>query len=992
MKYSINKQNLRDFNIYEINKLASRAFFVPYKSKEELAKQTILTARYNSTMVECLNGEWDFIYYDKEADVPSILDTDTTKFDKVPVPSTWQRTGYRKPCYINQRYEFNPMLYPNIPSDVPMGIYKKTINIDTLDKVYVLSFLGVMASLDLYINGEFVGYSEGSHNLHEFDITKYLTVGNNELLVVVTKYSTGTYLECQDMFRENGIFRDVLLYSYDNTYLFDYYINTTKNNGTYNMEICTKVCGDLDNTTITCELYDKDKLIANTTQTALYDNNIAFKDLVVAEWSAEIPYCYDLYITISKGGSVLSVTKNLVGFRDIQIKGNLFYFNDKLIKFKGVNHHDTDMEKGYYRTASEYEQEMLLMKDMNINCIRTSHYPPDPVLLDLADTLGFYIVDEADIETHGTNQIGINGEHLISNNLKWKDRYIDRVARMFCRDRNHPSITMWSLGNEAGGYKCQDECYNYLKERTTIPVHYEAAIRTIRTCYDVGSEMYPSHSHVEQVGKGEIEKLSKNPYFICEYAHAMGVGPGGLQEYWDTIYKYDNLTGGCIWELADHAVYHKDGKYKFTYGGDHEEKKHDKNFCVDGLLYPDKSMHTGAYVTKQVYRPIISKYANNAIEFRNTNYFLTCTLTAKCSYVLNGEVKKQFDIPLDVEPNTTKDYDIQPLKYGDSNDLFLDIAYYDKNKLVEEEQHIIANNKVFVPEIKTGEISATDDGNLTINFENGYVVFSRKRGNIVSYVKNNKQYLNTDAKISGFMPNLVRASVDNDAFGFKKPWEKIKLDSANTVLKNFAFRVENDYAKVATVYAIKRTFNYFYVAIDYTIYADGTITVESMLQKAMFGCDEVQRFGVTIELDKTLNEVSFYGRSNNEKMECLPDLKDHTKVGYFKSTVKDMHEDYVMPQDNTNIMDVKILTISNGENKVTVYGQNTFSFSVHDYTQESLNKAKHQEDIERGNTTFLSIDGFMRGTGSNTCGEDTLEPYKVFTKEPLKFAFTIQFD
>ena len=618
MKYIINTTNFRDFNVAEVGKLSPRAYFIPYASKEKLCEQNVLTERYNSSMVTILNGEWDFKYYDKDMLIPKEFYTDRIQFDKVNVPSTWQRTGYREPCYLNTRYEFNPKLYPEMPEDVPMGVYRKFINIDNLDKVYILTFMGVISSLDLYINGEFVGYSEGAHNSAEFNISKYLVQGENEILAVVSKWSTGTYLECQDMFRENGIFRDVLLTTLDKTYLYDFVVDTEKKYGKYELSVSFKIKGDKEGCTISAELLDGDKVLAKETADARAKSKIIFSNLDVKEWNAEEPYTYDLFITFEDANGNKTYVKNITGFKTVEIKGNIFYFNDMPIKFKGVNHHDTNMKSGYVLTGEEIKAEMELMKKFNINAIRTSHYPPDPTLLTLADLMGFYIIDEADIETHGAGDIKTPYDNcIISHDLKWEGRYVDRVSRMVCRDRNHPCITMWSLGNEAWGYNCQDSCYDYIKNSgSKIPVHYESVIHTKRFAYDVISEMYPSQENVAKYGAqtAKDKRYHEKPYFMCEYVHAMGVGPGAVEEYWESIYAHDNLMGGCVWEWADHAVFH-DGsdkyKYQYTYGGDHGEEKHDSNFCVDGMLYPDKTPHTGAYVIKAVYRPVRSKWCGS---------------------------------------------------------------------------------------------------------------------------------------------------------------------------------------------------------------------------------------------------------------------------------------------------------------------------------------------------------------------------------------------
>lgn len=1005
MKYLINTTNFRSFDVAEINKLPPRAYFIPYSSKETLMAQSVLTERYNSSMVRILNGEWEFKYYEKDMLVPKEFYTDRIQFDKVKVPSTWQRTGYREPCYLNTRYEFNTDDYPEVKGDVPIGVYRKFINIENPDKVYILTFMGVISSLDLYINGEFVGYSEGAHNSAEFNISKYLVKGENEIVAVVSKWSTGTYLECQDMFRENGIFRDVLLTELNETYLYDYITETEKTDDTYKLSVNFDIKGNKENCSVLVELFDGETLIAKEVCDAVSKSKITFSNLKVNEWSAETPYTYDVFITFVDSEGRTTVVKNVTGFKTIEIKDNVFYFNGMPIKFKGVNHHDTNMKNGYVLTGDEIKEELELMKKLNINSIRTSHYPPDPTLLTLADLMGFYIVDEADIETHGAFNIQKRCNNcLISHDLKWEGRYVDRVSRMVCRDRNHPSITMWSLGNEAWGYNCQDSCYDYIKNSgSKIPVHYESVITTKRFAYDVISEMYPSQENVAKYGAktAKNKKYHEKPYFMCEYVHAMGVGPGGMEEYWESIYAHENLMGGCVWEWADHAVYH-DGsdkyKYQYTYGGDHGEKKHDSNFCVDGMLYPDKTPHTGAYAIKAVYRPIRSKHiSGKCFEFKNTNCFINAnTYKTIWTQFVNGNAVKSGEIVLDIEPLQTKTYEIPFDNFENDTDCHINFAYYNGDNRCAVEQSVLSDNARFTRGMSiSGDYNIRDEKKeLTVSFENGAVRFDKKTGEMTSYTVNGCEFINSvpaDNK-KGFVPNVVRASLDNDSYGQKKPWAKIDLHNADIVLNDFKFVDKSIYTHIVASYVIKKGLKtFFYANIVYKIFGNGLIEVECYLDKAFFGCNELQRFGVMVELPSDFKNIEFYGRGSDEKMENICDMNEHAYIGVWKTSVEAMHEPYVMPQDNGNCGAVKYLKLSNEDgNVITVYGEPKFSFSAHNYTQKSLNNAKHQEELEFVDSTILSIDGFMRGTGTNTCGPDTLEKYKVKTDKTLRFKFAFK--
>ncbi len=411
MKYIFDKTNHSTFKVIESGRLAPRAYAIPHTKKESAEKADYKTERYNSDVVKVLSGEWEFKYYKKKSKLPATLDTSRVKFDTVNIPSTWQRTGYEEPVYLNCPYGFDPRALglpkgegvkpPEIPEDFSCGVYRKIIDIDNINKKYILTFLGVSPCIDLYVNGIFVGYGEGSHNSYEFDVTDFLKEGENEIIAVVYKWCTGTYLEAQDMFRENGIFRDVLLYSYEKTYINDFEAIANKKGKKYNLDIKTEVKGALKDATVKAVLCDNGEVLAEEVCEASKKGEITFKKLDVQEWNAEIPKLYELYITLYKGENEVMTIRQYVGFKNIEIKDAVFYFNGKKIKLKGVNHHDTHETKGYAENFNDLEKDVKLMKEFNVNCVRTSHYPPDPFFLELCDHYGLYVVDEADIETPG---------------------------------------------------------------------------------------------------------------------------------------------------------------------------------------------------------------------------------------------------------------------------------------------------------------------------------------------------------------------------------------------------------------------------------------------------------------------------------------------------------------------------------------------------------------------------------------------------------------
>lgn len=995
MKYTVNKINYNDFSVYEINKLEGRGYSIPYSSKEALKKTSFKKERISSDIVKVLSGKWQFRYYKSNKELPDILDTDKVAFDTITVPSTWQRTGYEAPAYINCPYAFDDKP-PYVPNEQSVGVYRKSFNVDDINKTFIISFLGVISCLDLYVNGNFVGYSEGAHNTAEFNITEYITEGENELIAVVHKWSNGTFLECQDMFRENGIFRDVLLYEMPETYLNDVYYRPKETSKGWNLDISIAVNGSTDGYTLSAEIYDGKKLIASKTADAADSASIAFKSLDVKSWNAEIPTLYTAFLTLYKGDAEIMSVRNYIGFKTVKIKKDIFTVNGKKIKIKGVNHHDTHYKNGYVMSYDDLENDIKLMKSLNVNAVRTSHYPPDAQFIVLCDIYGLYVIDEADIETHGCACDPHKNFDLISHDPEWAPRYLDRVKRMYLRDRSRAGIIMWSLGNEAGGYACQDVCYEYLHDVCPeIPVHYEGVVRTARHSYDVVSEMYTSHKDVEKSGKHTRgKKYTPKPFFLCEYAHAMGVGPGGLEEYWKIFYKYDNLMGGCIWEWADHAVYHPNGKLKFTYGGDHGEWRHDGNFCVDGLVYPDRRLHTGAKEMKNVYRPVRAEYKDGVITFTNTNRFRnTAYLTAVWELVKNGNILLAADeLALNIEPEEKLEHKVDiSLPKGDV-DCHLNIYYYDGDNEVAFEQFALKEEYEFDKTKAKDKLSLESDSEKsTIKFNGGSITFSNKTGMLESYVVNSKELINsTPSYAKGFVPNIFRALLDNDP-RVRDKWLDAGYDDYKCNCSDFELELKKDKAEVEITYKLKSKKTLLPLAkveIEYKIYADGLIKIEAKfnaIAKKRVAAT-LPRFGLTLEMPKEFRNVEYYGMGPDEN---LSDLYAQAMVGVYNTTVEEMDEPYIKPQDSGNRTKTRYLSVTDteGDGIKFVYDDEYFNFNVRAYSQKLLQNAKHQEDLHDENTTVVNIDGFTRGTGTGSCGPDVLPQFVVDGTKELEFSF-----
>lgn len=996
MYYHINRENYKQFDVFQVNKEPSRAYFIPFSDILTLRDNAVQTHRQKSDKVKLLSGaDWQFKYYKKVSQMPEVFDTETEKMQPITVPSTWQRTGYEPPFYVNQDYQF-PANPPHIPEDIPVGVYKKTFIIESLDKQYILSLLGVAPSADVYVNGQFVGYSEGSHNTAEYTITPFLQVGENELLLVVHKWCNGTYLEAQDMFRENGIFRDVLLFMLDKTYIHDFKLTSVKKIKGYDANLDIMLRGDIADYQVTA-FFEKDgqEIIKQSKQA---ENKVAFffENIPFEDWNAEKPNLYDLYVTLEKNGKVVECFRHKAGFKYIEIKGEVFYFNGRAIKIRGVNHHDTHEKNGYVLSIEEMEKDIRLMKSLNVNTVRTAHYPPDPFFLTLCDMYGLYVIDEADIETHGMESAG-KGRNAISNDLRWQAHYIDRVNTMYMRDRNHVSITLWSLGNEAGGYKCQDACYALLKENCPqIPVHYEGVRHTKRKAYDVYSSMYDSIALLEKRKKRRGNEPSKGkPFLLCEYAHAMGVGPGSLEDYMQIFYSDDKFMGGCIWEWADHAVLHEDGDgpCRYTYGGDHGEFIHDSNFCVDGLLYPDRTLHTGALAMKAVYRPIRCKKVEDGYQFTNTNAFRDSNDIKICYELLeNGVIMHKGDMTLNIAPGASMTTQIDLPKFAKKRDYHINFIYEDADGFeIAREQIPLVTGKFFVevPEAKESELSFDiTDKAVEVYFNQGYAYFDKDTGALISYYMNGQEYLNVNpaGEQRGLLPNIYRAPLDNDMY-IKKQWHKRGLDQTKIVGKKLIIQQRKQCLRVNVKQTIRAKKTFASVRTVYDIYANGVLKVQMRLKPRRF-FNEIARFGFTVELAPSLQNIKYYGRGDAEN---LPDFKEQAYVGLYETTVKAMHEPYIKPQDNGNRTDVHMVKFYDNEaNGIMFYHRKKpFTFSAHEYTQKTLQKAMHQEDIVDEGTIFVSVDGYTRGTGSNSCGPRPLDEYIVRAKKQLNFHFYI---
>ncbi len=994
MKYIINQDNYHTFETLAVNRLAPRSYFIPYPDRERARNIGLREKRYGSPKVICLNGSWDFHFYTRPAQMPAILDTEEVEWERIAVPGCWQFQGYDRPFYVNTRYQF-PFQPPRIPTvdkvgpvftwtgadqgNTPrrrdpgeeynfVGVYRHFFNVDDPRQRHELSFLGVASCIDLYVNGCFVGYSEGSHNMAEFDVTEFLSQGKNELLAVVRRWCNGSYLECQDMFRNNGIFRDVLLRVCEESDIWDIAWQTVHNE-------TSQMPGAIYDATVTATMYEdgpvRFSLEGHGLRLSLdgysreHVAQVTFSDLSVREWNAEEPVLYDLYI---ETGSCC--IRERVGFKRVTTLDSVFRINGRPVKLHGVNHHDTSPRGGYTMTPEEIERDIALCKEYNIDTIRTSHYPPDPYLLELCDERGIYVVDEADLETHGcfSHRLPPSYNH-ISDDPAWRLHYLDRVRRLFHRDKIHASIIMWSLGNESGGYYNTDRMYQYLKKRTPLPIHYEGVIHSRRRAYDVGSEMYPSVEKVRQVGERtrNISQLCDRPYFLCEYAHAMGVGPGNAESYWQEIYRYDNLMGGCVWEMADHAVLHGDGSY--TYGGDHGEWEHDGNFCVDGIFYPDRSPSTGARIVRFLYRPIrVTHLEGNLYEIFNTTGF-----TPGSRYVLRCSWSdgREAEVVPTVAPLERKCIRILPreerspegyrrIRQDPRQEQLLTVTTLDKSSGRE-----VAVEQITLREAQLPRPVRSSQKPLP-------PILSADNGRFCLYLG--------DCELTASDPYtiLFRAPTDNDVNG-----------SPHSVMTGFTDQQEEVLSVDRTELRLKVRTRITcgagsFLCTDTYEYCSQGILVASRL-RCLRGSGILPRFGKAFRLDRSFDYVSYYGR----KGESYGDMKDHFPIGMVSCPVADMTEPNIRPQESGNRCDCQWAGVSDGRLRISFRAvDRPYELGIKPYSDRELLAMSHRED-EKSTGTYVTISAFQMGIGTGSCGPSTAPRYCYPVEQEYVLRFLI---
>ena len=957
-----------------IGTLPNHCYFIPFGKS-----QNPFDSRYNSERFELLNGEWGFRYFESIVDMPD--DFLSVKQEKtIPVPSNWQLHGYDVPQYTNVCY---PITYdpPYVPDDIPVGVYSRKYNYTADGMRKILTFEGVDSCLYLYINGEFFGYSQVSHMTAEFDITDKLKEGENEIAVAVLKWCDGTYLEDQDKFRLSGIFRDVYILSRPEKRLENYLVKAAPNpNGNGVLEITT------EGLSAHIKLYDGDKLMYEGDT----EKNIPLVITVenIKLWSAETPFLYNLIIETDS-----EIIGEKVGFRNIAIENGIVKINGKAVKFRGVNRHDSYPDTGYYATVEQMEKDLILMKKHNINGIRTSHYPNSPVFYQLCDEYGFYVIDEADLEMHGCVEVynnfkwenGYDGIALLASDERFKNAIIDRAKLMVERDINRPCVMFWSLGNESGYGTNLRAAAEYIKAADpTRLVHYESTHKlddTSDDVLDVVSKMYPPLKEMQDFLD---DKNETRPYILCEYCHAMGNGPGDLEDYHNMFHSNQRFCGGFVWEWCDHGFSQgnaDNGKEKYGYGGDFGERHNDGNFCMDGLVYPDRRPHTGLLELKQVYRPVRIEKSDEKGKFiiKNLLNFIDA------GEILDGRYEITYDGGVYAEGNF--DFSVSPMGVSEiiipkACDIYDKTAYIrfiftakndtkwcEKGYEICFDQLLLQEVKAEDFAVKQGSLSYSDEPlAIKIKTNNSEYIFSKRNGIFSSLRKNGRDILTKPMEF-----NFFRAPTDNDVM--KGDWYRAHLNDYITKVYSTDIKTTEYGLEIA----VKMSFGwsiyqpFAYADVVYEIGGNDVIDIKCSL-KTSNKITLLPRFGLRMFVPKSFDRVEFFGYGPNES---YIDKHNSSYIGNFSSLISDMHEDYIRPQENSSHYGCDYMTLCGEDLKVRFEAGKDFSFNASEYTEEELAEKRHNYELEKCGDNVICIDYRMAGVGSNSCGPELAEKYRL---------------
>ena len=998
-----------NLSVLHENTMPARAYYIPASRRMD----NLVEHREESDRMQLLNGTWKFQYFNSIYDIQDSFfekNYDTENFDEIQVPSVWQMAGYDTHQYTNIRYPF-PFDPPYVPQDIPCGAYVHNFEYSRDEKASkaFLNFEGVDSCFYVWINGSYIGYSQVSHMTSEFDVTDVLQDGTNTVAVLVMKWCDGSYLEDQDKFRMSGIFRDVYILKRPKQAISDYYIKTRIEDMLAKVEIEMKFYSPL-NVKISIE----DRNGAVVALGSIAEEGTAVLEIASPElWNTENPYLYKLILETEN-----EVIVDHIALRKIEIKDQVIYLNGQKIKFRGVNRHDSDPVTGFTINSEQITTDLTLMKQHNFNAIRSSHYPNAPFFYEMCDKYGFMVIDEADIEAHGPFMIYRKEDtdynrfkrwnEKIADDPAWEEAIVDRVKLMVERDKNRFCIVMWSMGNESA-YGCNFEkalewTKNFDPDRIT---QYESArYRNYDETYDysnldVYSRMYPALSEIQEY----LDKDGSKPFLLVEYCHSMGNGPGDFEDYFQMIQDNDKMCGGFVWEWCDHAIAHgtaENGKTIYAYGGDHGEEIHDGNFCMDGLVYPDRTVHTGLLEYKNVYRPArVISYDKESGELVLHNYMDFDDLKdyVKISYELtqDGLVICKGKLPeVSAAPHSEGKINLK-INVPESGKCYLKFIYHLKKELpLLDEDHILGFDEIEVSKdgakCKLAEKwlqKTAVDSELQVN-ENDTQIHIK--GREFAYTIDKRTALFTEMKFAGreylnhpMELNIWRAPTDNDMY-IKSEWKKAHYDKAYTrayttevVQGKHGVKITSHASVVAET--VQKILD---VTITWKIEAAGKIDADIAVTKDDEFPD-LPRFGVRMFLDKKLSAVRYFGMGPQESY-C--DKHQAASHGLYRADVGDLHEDYIRPQENGSHYDCEYVELNNSRYGIVVSAENAFSFNASYYTQEELEKKTHNYELTESDSVVFCVDYALNGIGSNSCGPVVLDQYR-FDDVLFRFQFTL---
>ena len=998
-----------NLSVLHENTMPARAYYIPASRRMD----NLVEHREESDRMQLLNGTWKFQYFNSIYDIQDSFfekNYDTENFDEIQVPSVWQMAGYDTHQYTNIRYPF-PFDPPYVPQDIPCGAYVHNFEYSRDEKASkaFLNFEGVDSCFYVWINGSYIGYSQVSHMTSEFDVTDVLQDGTNTVAVLVMKWCDGSYLEDQDKFRMSGIFRDVYILKRPKQAISDYHIKTRIEDMLAKVEIEMKFYSPL-NVKISIE----DRNGAVVALGSIAEEGTAVLEIASPElWNTENPYLYKLILETEN-----EVIVDHIALRKIEIKDQVIYLNGQKIKFRGVNRHDSDPVTGFTISLEQLTTDLTLMKQHNFNAIRSSHYPNAPFFYEMCDKYGFMVIDEADIEAHGPFMIYRKEDtdynrfkrwnEKIADDPVWEEAIVDRVKLMVERDKNRFCIVMWSMGNESA-YGCNFEkalewTKNFDPDRIT---QYESArYRNYDETYDysnldVYSRMYPALSEIQEY----LDKDGSKPFLLVEYCHSMGNGPGDFEDYFQMIQDNDKMCGGFVWEWCDHAIAHgtaENGKTIYAYGGDHGEEIHDGNFCMDGLVYPDRTVHTGLLEYKNVYRPArVISYNKESGELVLHNYMDFDDLKdyVKISYELtqDGLVISKGILPeFSVAPHGEGKTNLK-INVPENGKCYLKLIYHLKKELpLLDEDHILGFDEIEVSKEDTKCKLAEKwipktvvDSELQVN-ENDTQIHIK--GREFAYTIDKRTAFFTEMKFAGreylnhpMELNIWRAPTDNDMY-IKSEWKKAHYDKAYTrayttevVQGKHGVKITSHASVVAET--VQKILD---VTITWKIEAAGKIDADIAVTKDDEFPD-LPRFGVRMFLDKKLSAVRYFGMGPQESY-C--DKHQAASHGLYRADVGDLHEDYIRPQENGSHYDCEYVELNNSRYGIVASAEKAFSFNASYYTQEELEKKTHNYELIESDSVVFCVDYALNGIGSNSCGPVVLEQYR-FDDVLFRFQFTL---